>query len=46
MGKGFPLAVLGAIVAGVYLLSDPHCKHGCRTVAKHLLTYGLEGLMS
>ena len=29
-------------IAGVYLLSKPQCRHGCRTVAEHLLSYGFK----
>lgn len=35
---------LWAFVAGVVLLLDPQCKAGCRTLAEHLLTHGLEHL--
>ncbi len=34
------------IVGGGYLLSDPHCKHGCRTVAEHLIVSGIGGFTS
>jgi hypothetical protein len=33
-----------SVVVGAVLLSDPHCKCGCRTVAQHLLNTGLDGL--
>lgn len=34
-----------ALLAGVYLLSDPRCRHGCRTVAEHLIDHGIQGLL-
>ncbi len=36
--------VVASLIAGIYLLSKPNCRHGCRTVAEHLISYGLEGL--
>ncbi len=31
-------------VAGVVLLLDPRCTRGCRTLAEHLVSHGLERL--
>ncbi len=31
-------------VAGLVMLMNPGCKDGCRTVAEHLVTYGLDRL--
>lgn len=35
---------LAVLVGGAVLLSDPHCKHGCRTLAQHLIVAGGESL--
>ena len=32
-----------AMIAGLWLLSKPRCNRGCKTVAEHLLTDGLDG---
>ncbi len=37
-------AIVG-IFAGCYLLSDPKCKRGCKTVAAHLITHGIDELI-
>ncbi len=29
-----------AILSAIVLLSNPRCKHGCQTVAEHLLVTG------
>jgi hypothetical protein len=34
--------ILGSIVVGLMLLSDPHCKRGCRTLAQHLVEHGFD----
>lgn len=34
-----------AVAAGAYLLSRPKCSEGCGTVATHLVSYGLRGLL-
>ncbi len=36
---------LVAALAGIVLISKPNCRHECRTVAEHLLTYGIGGLL-
>ena len=33
-----------AALAGMVLMSKPNCRHGCRTLAEHLLNYGIDGL--
>lgn len=33
-----------AAVAGMVLMARPGRRHGCRTIAQHLLVYGLDGL--
>jgi glycerol dehydrogenase-like iron-containing ADH family enzyme len=33
-------------IAGLLLLSNPRCPRGCRTVAEHLITHGLEDLIA
>ena len=44
--------VMGAMAVGVMavligraLLSDPHCKRGCRTVAEHLVEHGINSII-
>jgi hypothetical protein len=34
-----------AVLAGAVLLSKPNCRHGCKTVAQHLFSYGVGGLL-
>lgn len=31
---------------GVVLLSDPKCERGCRTVAEHLLSHGIDDFLA
>lgn len=31
---------------GVVLLSDPTCERGCRTVAEHLLSHGIDDFLA
>jgi hypothetical protein len=38
--------ILGSILFGALLLSDPHCKRGCRTVAQHLIEHGLDEFLT
>ncbi len=38
------LRLMLALLVGAYLLSDPRCDRGCKTLAGHLLTHGIEGL--
>ncbi len=38
--------LLFALLVGVYLLSNPRCQHGCRTVAEHLVTASIGGFLS
>ena len=45
MKNQFVLALLFAGL-GVVLLSDPKCRRGCRTVAEHLLSHGIEDFLS
>jgi len=37
---------LGLGMAALLLLSDPRCSRGCKTVAEHLLSHGLEDLIA
>jgi hypothetical protein len=32
----------GICLLGLWLLSTPNCRRGCRTVAEHLLEHGLQ----
>jgi hypothetical protein len=41
--KGAPF--LGGIAFGLYLLSSPKCNRGCRTIAEHLITHGIDDLI-
>lgn len=43
LSKGWRYALI--FIAGTYLLSKPQCRHSCRTVAEHLLSYGIRGLL-
>jgi hypothetical protein len=37
---------LGLGIAGLLLLSNPHCTRGCKTVAEHILSHGLDDLIA
>jgi hypothetical protein len=37
---------LVALLAGIALLQRPNCRRGCRTVAEHLLTDGLDEMIA
>jgi hypothetical protein len=39
------LWVLGGIAFGLVLLSSPKCNRGCRTLAEHLITHGIDELV-
>jgi hypothetical protein len=39
------LWVLGGIAFGLALLSSPRCNRGCRTLAEHLITHGIDELV-
>jgi len=39
------LVISGSVLLGLYLLSNPRCNRGCKTVAQHLLFHGLDGLL-
>ena len=39
------LWVLGGIALGLALLSSPKCNRGCRTLAEHLITHGIDELV-
>jgi hypothetical protein len=32
--------------AGYVLTRDPHCNRGCKTIAQHLLTHGIDGIIA
>jgi hypothetical protein len=40
------LRYLLMLITGAYLLSQPQCRKGCKTVAEHLLRHGVQGLLS
>lgn len=42
--KGF--WILASVLGGLWLLSNPRCTRGCRTVAEHLLTHGIEEFLA
>jgi len=33
-------------LVGLWLLSKPRCNRGCKTVAEHLVTDGLQGFLT
>jgi hypothetical protein len=37
--------VLGGIALGLVLPSSPRCNRGCRTLAEHLITHGIDELV-
>ena len=37
------VGIIASVLVGIWLLSNPRCTRGCRTVAQHLLEHGLEG---
>jgi hypothetical protein len=39
-GGGFGWGIL-ALLTGIALFSDPKCKHGCQSVAEHLVVTGV-----
>jgi len=39
------LWVVGGIAFGLVLLSSPRCNRGCRTLAEHLITHGIDELV-
>jgi hypothetical protein len=40
--KSNPGLVILSVIVGMWLLSNPRCKRGCRTVAEHLITHGID----
>lgn len=34
--------IVGTILVGLLLLSNPHCTRGCRTVGEHLIDHALD----
>lgn len=44
MKNGF--AIFASIVAGLWLLSNPGCNRGCRTVAEHFIEHGIADLLA
>lgn len=47
MPKNGSAILLGlfAVAATIYLMSDPRCGRGCKTILEHLLTHELEALL-
>ncbi len=39
------LMILGGIAIGLFLLSSPRCNRGCKTLAEHLITHGIDELI-
>jgi len=41
-------AILGLLLfaLGFFLLQKPNCRRGCRTIAEHLLTDGVDEVMA
>ena len=44
--KNNPGLVILGVVVGMWLLSNPRCKRGCRTVAEHLVTHGIDEFLA
>lgn len=42
--KGF--WIVASVVGGLWLLSNPRCTRGCRTVAEHLLAHGIDEFLA
>ncbi len=42
MNRKLPVIALGV---GLLLIMRPNCRHGCKTVAAHLIEYGVEGFL-
>ena len=40
------LWALGAVALGVWLFSNPKCNRGCKTLAEHLLSHGIDTLLA
>ncbi len=36
------LSGVGSVLVAMWLMSNPRCNRGCRTVAEHLLEHGLD----
>ena len=47
MAKNGNTILLGlfAVAATIYLMSDPRCSKGCKTILEHLLAHELELLL-
>jgi hypothetical protein len=39
------LMIFGGIAFGLFLLSSPKCNRGCKTLAEHLITHGIDELI-
>jgi hypothetical protein len=37
---------LVAVVVGCWLASNPRCSHGCKTVAEHLVSGGIDNVLN
>lgn len=37
---------LAVFLVGLWLLSKPRCNRGCKTMAEHLVTDGLDGFLA
>ena len=42
MNKKTMLVGLGVVALGLWLRSEPKCRRGCNTVAKHLVSHGIK----
>jgi hypothetical protein len=38
--------ILGSVLFGLWLLSDPHCRRECRTLAQHLVEHGIDEFLA
>jgi len=45
MNKEFAIALL-FVGIGIVMLQDPKCRRGCRTVAEHLVSHGIDDFLA
>ena len=38
--------ILGSVLVGLWLLSNPRCARGCRTIAEHLVAHGIDEFLA
>lgn len=40
------VTLLGIAMVGMWMLSNPRCDRGCKTVAEHLVSHALDDLIA